>query len=117
MQTKNRQSSKQRLTNANYTAWSKLAVTQHSLLKLWQENQRLVCALTVLPLSLLMSACATRAPVPCEPLPVALRPALQYPLPTVSYSLTAAERMESWRLKLASTLSTYESSLTPPKKD
>ena len=109
MQVKNRQSNRQLLTNKNYTAWSALAVAQHSLLKSWHANRRLACAVMLLPASLLLSACATRVPVPCEPLPVVSRPVPQYPLPTTSYSLTAQERIESWRLKLMGTSSIYES--------
>ena len=108
MHTKNRQSNKQLWTNRSYTVLSKLAVVQHSLCKSWQENQKLGYALMLLPLSLSLGGCATQAPKPCEPLPVVSRPALQYPLPTISYSLTAQERIETWRLKLMSTSSTFE---------
>ena len=109
MHMKNRQSLKQQQTNANYTAWSKLAVAQHWMLKSLRENQKLGYALMLLPASLVLSGCATQAPKPCEPLPVVSRPALQYPLPTISYSLTAQERIETWRLKLMSTSSTSSS--------
>lgn len=105
---KNRQSLKQQQTNANYTAWSKLAVAQHWMLKSWQENQRLGYALMLLPASLVLSGCATQAPKHCEPLPVVSRPALQYPLPTTSYLSTYQADTERARSKLMSTSSTFE---------
>jgi len=115
MQVKNRQSNKQQQTNANYTAWSKLAVAQHWALKSWHANRRLACALTLLPASLLMSGCAGPRIKPCVQPELISKPALQYPLPPVSYSLTAAERIESWRLRLTSISSTSSSSLTVPE--
>lgn len=109
MQNKNRQSNKQQQTNASSIALSKLASARRLALKSWQENRRLACALTVLPASLLLSGCKTLPQAPCEPLPLATRPVPQYPLPTVSYSLTAQQAIERWQQKLTSTSSTFES--------
>ena len=112
---KNRQSLKQQQTNANYTVLSKLAVAQHWMLKSWQENRRLACALMLLPASLLLTGCKTLPPAPCvQPAPVS-RPALQYPLPTVSYSLTAQQDIETWLQKQINTSLIFESSLKPPE--
>lgn len=113
----NRQSPKQLLTNRNFTVWSKLAVAQHWLHKSWQENQRLACALMLLPASLLLSACAGQPTRPCEPLPQVSKLALQYPLPPVSYSLTAQQDIARWQSLLTNTSSTFAPSLTAPKKD
>ena len=106
---KNRQSLKQLWTNKSYTAWSRGAVLQHSLLKSWRANQRLCCALMLLPASLSLTACGHNPPVPCAPLPPASRPALQYPLPTTSYLSTYQADTERARLKLMSTSSIFES--------
>lgn len=116
MQFKNRQSRRQQLNNASYIALSKLAVAQHSLLKSWQENRRLAYALTVLPLSLALSACNHLPTQPCEPLPPVTRPAPQYPLPSVSYSLQAQERIETWQRKLMNASSTSAPNSTPLKE-
>ena len=109
MHTKNRQSNRQRQTNASYLAWSKLAVAQHWALKSWQENRRLACALIVLPVSLLLSACNHLPTKPCEPLPPTTRPVPLYQAPSVSYSLQAQTDIEAWRLKLTNAASTFES--------
>lgn len=110
MQVKNRQSNKQRQTNANYTAWSKLAVAQHWALKSLQENRRLVYALMLLPASLLLSGCKTVPQALCEqPAPVS-RPVPLYQIPSVSYSLQAQTDIETWRLKLINAASTSSSS-------
>ena len=112
---KNMQSPKQQQTNANYTVWSKLAVAQHWMLKSLQENQRLVYALTLLPLSLALSACNHLPTQPCEPLPPTTRPVPLYQIPSVSWSLQAQTDIETWRLKLTSAASTSAPSLKPPE--
>lgn len=112
---KNIQSKQQQLRNANYMLWSKFAVARHSLLKSLQENRRLACALMLLPASLLLTGCKTLPPAPCvQPAP-ASRPALQYPLPTVSYSLTAQQDIETWLQKQINTSLIFESSSKPPE--
>lgn len=109
MHTKNRQSLKQQQTNENYTAWSKLAVAQHWMLKSLQENRRLAFALIVLPVSLLLSACNHLPTQPCAPLPPTTRPVPLYQVPSVSYSLQAQTDIEAWRLKLTNAASTSSS--------
>ena len=109
MHTKNRQSLKQQQTNENYTAWSKLAVAQHWMLKSLQENRRLVYALMLLPASMLLSACNHLPTQPCEPLPQTMRPVPLYQVPSVSYSLKAQTDIETWRLKLTNAASTSNS--------
>lgn len=112
---KNRQSRQQQFRNESYIVWSKLAVAQHSLLKSWQENRRLACALIVLPVSLLLSACNHLPTKPCEPLPPTTRPASQFPLPSVSYSLQAQGDIEAWQKRLTPALLNSAPSLKLPE--
>lgn len=110
---KNRQSEKQRLNNANYLALSKLAVAQRSLLSSAHANRRLGFALMLLPVSLLLSGCNHLPTQPCEPQPPTPRPASQFQLPSVSYSLRAQEDIEGWRKRLTPASLSSAPSLKP----
>ncbi|EJE53148.1 hypothetical protein PMI14_02222 [Acidovorax sp. CF316] len=63
-----------------------------------------LCSAMLPVLALSLTACASKPP----PLPAALpalppQPSLSTPLPPVSYSQTAAERIKSWRDRLTAT--------------
>lgn len=65
-----------------------------------------LCSAMLPVLALCLTACASRPPTPPGALPPALLPpppSLGTPLPPVSYSQTAAERIRSWRDRLMAT--------------
>lgn len=57
-------------------------------------------SVTLLGLTLVLSACATPSPVPCDPLPPISKPVPDKSMPSVSYSLSVQTWLEQWRLKL-----------------
>ena len=65
-----------------------------------------LCSAMLPALALSLTACASRPPAPPGALPPALLPpppSLITPLPPVSYSQTAAERIRSWHDRLMAT--------------
>lgn len=77
-------------------------------------NVKPACAALLLLLALSLMGCASKPPM----LPVALPtlpppPSLTTPLPPVSYSLTAADAIKSWRQSLMGTPLMREPSLKP----
>lgn len=65
-----------------------------------------LCSAMLPVLALCLTACVSRPPTPPGALPPALLPpppSLGTPLPPVSYSQTAAERIRSWRDRLMAT--------------
>ena len=61
--------------------------------------------LLLLPLPVLLTGCGGTLPA-CEPVlqPLPAPPSISTQLPQVSYSLTAAESLQTWRQKLTGTL-------------
>ena len=61
--------------------------------------------LLLLLLPVLLTGCGATLPA-CEPvsLPLPAPPSISTPLPQVSYSLSAAESLQTWRQKLTGTL-------------
>ena len=103
---KKTESSLQRQRNLNYTVWSKLAVMQSSLLKTWPAPVRQSCGLTLLALGALLSGCSqlpTQQYLTPKP---PTQPVLTEPLPSVSYSTSAQQNIESWQKKLIDTSAT-----------
>lgn len=74
-----------------------------------------LCSAMLPALALCLTACASKPPMPPAALPMALPPppSLSTPLPSVSYSQTAAERIRSWRDRLMATPLMQEPSATP----
>lgn len=74
-----------------------------------------LCSAMLPALALCLTACASKPPMPPAALPMALPPppSLSTPLPSVSYSQTAAERIRSWRDRLMATRLMQEPSATP----
>lgn len=78
------------------------------------EPVKLQRAVMLALLALSLTACATKAPTPpavSPPLPPA--PSLSTPLPSLSYSATAADVIKTWRQKLISMALTLEPSSKP----
>lgn len=76
---------------------------------LWQPPRMLpldallAYAVILMALVLLLSACTTLPPKPCEkPAPV-IKPALQQPIPSESYSASLALQLTAWQKKLMAT--------------
>ena len=64
-----------------------------------------LCALSLTIYTLFLTACVTNPPKPpADSLQLPPPPSLSTPLPSVSYSKTAAQRMEGWQKRLAGTL-------------
>ena len=77
--------------------------TQHKL------QRRIVLGfwlLSAILLGLLLMACATPQPLPCEPLASPLMPAIQTPPPKQSYLLSAQTEISTWQLRLKATTPT-----------
>ncbi len=72
----------------------------------WPEA--LLSAGILIVLVLLLTACATKLPAPCEMPPPPLRPALSEPLPLESYAQQLQRAIDSWRKKLIATPATSE---------
>ena len=73
-----------------------------------------LCAAMWLLLALSLTACASKPPrLPDDSLQLPLLPSLSTPLPSESYSTTAARRMESWSQKLMATQVMREPSAKP----
>ena len=73
--------------------------------------QRLVWTACVVVLGLLvmsLTGCAWPPKRPCEPLALPSMPALQQPLPTVDYSISAGQSIKRWASELTGTLATSE---------
>lgn len=66
------------------------------------------CALMLLALALLLSACTPLQPMPCEPQPLPTMPALTEPLPLETYSKKVQTDMQSWAKKLTGTPATLK---------
>ena len=65
---------------------------------------RTLCAAMWLRLALSLTACASKPPrLPDDSLQLPPLPSLSTPLPSESYSKTAAQRMQSWYQKLMAT--------------
>lgn len=62
-----------------------------------------VCAMTLLALVLLLSACTTPQPQPCEMQQFPTQPVLSEPVPSESYSEQWRRLAEAWRKKLTVT--------------
>ena len=94
--------------NKSYLEWSRNAALESSLRRMMLANVRLSYALMLLPLSLLLTACAGPSPVLCrQPAPVQM-PALTEPLPQQSYSRSASENFNRWQKKLTGTPATLK---------
>ena len=75
---------------------------------------KLPCAVIVTLLSLSLTGCAASCPtLPAESLTLPPPPSLSTPLPSISYSLTAAEAVKNWRAKLMGTRLMSEPSVKP----
>ena len=74
-----------------------------------------LCSAMLPVLALSLTACASKPPMPPAALPMALPPppSLSTPLPSVSYSLTAAEAINAWRARQMATRLMQEPSATP----
>lgn len=74
-----------------------------------------LCSAMLPALALCLTACASKPPTPPAALPMALPPppSLSTPLPSVSYSLTAAEAIRQWRQRQMATRLMREPSATP----
>lgn len=66
----------------------------------------LVCAVMLMALVLLLSACQTLPPKPCEKPAPATMPALSEPMPSVTYSLSAASDTRRWLKRVTDTSAT-----------
>lgn len=75
---------------------------QRRLLRRWLQ---IAFVLTLIALSVLLSGCATRLPVPCAPLPPISKPVPDRSLPSVSYSLQVQTFLEASQQKLTNGLS------------
>lgn len=94
--------------NAKYLAWSRQEAFKCSLRRTMHASAKASFALMLLPLSLLLTACAAPSTVPCSP-PAPTPPfVLTQPLPPQSYSLTASERIKSWQKSATGTSATSE---------
>lgn len=74
-------------------------------------TQRLVWTACVVVLGLLvmsLTGCGWPPKRPCEPLALPSMPALQQPLPTVDYSISAGQSIKSWAQKLTGTPATLK---------
>lgn len=88
------------LRNVTSALW-RIADTPLPRLHKWLPwDVTLVYAVMLMGVVLLLSACRTLPSKPCEkPAPV-MMPALSEPLPSVNYSLSAQQDIESWAKKL-----------------
>lgn len=83
--------------NASYMRWSRSEALKSSLRRMTQDSVKASFALMLMPLSLLLTACAAPSTVPCgQP---ALTPQFvpTQPLPPQSYSLSAAQLIHRWQ--------------------
>jgi len=82
-------------------------------------SARFICAMTLLVLAVLLTACACPPLPPSEPLPLPKPPALTEPMPSVSYSTQWRQLVESLQKKLDGTLTMPEPAKTlgPSKKE
>jgi len=83
--------------NASYMQWSRSAAMESLMRRTQRDCVNASCKLMLLPLSLLLTACATPSPVvrrQPEMIPV---PVLTEPLPPVSYSLSALRNIQRWQ--------------------
>jgi len=72
------------------------------------------CALKLTVCTVFLTACATKTPTPpAASLQLPPAPSLSTPLPSESYSTTAARRMQSWSQKLMATQVMREPSEKP----
>lgn len=63
-----------------------------------------LCVVTATLLALSLTACATKPPRPPADSPqLPPKPSVSTPLPSTSYSLTAAEAIKNWRAKQMAT--------------
>ena len=77
-------------------------------------NAKRSCALMlILPAALLMGCASNSATPPGASLQLPPPPSLSTPLPSVDYSLTAAETIKSWQARLRATRMMSESTATP----
>ena len=60
----------------------------------------LACAVMLTGLALSLTACGHNPPLPCALLPPPSMPAWTEPAPSVSYSISAAQRIKSWGQQL-----------------
>ena len=68
------------------------------------DDVKLLCASLLLLPALNLTGCASSQPTPPGVLPqLPPPPSLTTPLPPVDYSLTAAQRIKTWRQKLMGT--------------
>ena len=89
--------------NDLYIAWSRKEALKSSLLRMTEHAEKASYAWMALPVALLLTACASPSMQPClTPTPIQM-PALTQPLPSVSYSLTAAQRIQSWQARATGT--------------
>lgn len=75
---------------------------------------KLPCSVMLAALALSLTACATKPPTPpavSPPLPPA--PSLSTPIPSLSYSESAAAVIKQWRLRLTDTVLMREPSAKP----
>ncbi len=78
------------------------------------EPVKLQRAVMLALLALSLTACATKAPTPPADSPrLPPPPSLSTPLPSLSYSATAADVIKTWRQKLTSMALTLEPSSKP----
>lgn len=82
------------------------ALTTRSRLRARQRRVMWACVLMLPVCVVLLSACTTPPPEPCETLPLPKPPALSEPLPSQSYSTQWRQLVESLRQKLTGTPTT-----------
>jgi len=72
------------------------------------------CALSLITCTVFLTACGTNPPkLPADSLQLPPPPSLSTPLPSESYSTTAAPRMQGWSKKLMGTQVMSAPSKTP----
>ena len=95
-------------TNARHMFWSKSAVHLSSSLRIMGVPVKLASALTLLTFGALLTGCSATQPLLCKPAEPVLMPALSQPLPLVSYTSQAKQRIEISRKKLTDMSATFK---------
>jgi len=83
--------------NESYMRWSRSEALKSSQRRMQRDCASASYAWMLLPLSLLLTACAAPLPVTCRQPEMIPMPALTEPLPPVSYSLSAVRAIQRWQ--------------------
>lgn len=86
--------------NASYMQWSRSEALKSSLHRMTHDSVKASYGLMLLPLSLLLTSCATPSPIVCKQPEAIPMPTLSEPMPLVSYSLSALKSIQKWRASL-----------------